>query len=280
MSDELRRKQLIKALNAQKELPALTLVDKYITDEGCPLVANFLKTNSGFREVDLKSNKITPNGFLKLCEAFRVMKNLRTLSLNNNYLGQDNRALEGLYSVMINLDTNIEELNLRNNDIGDENLSPLLALIAEAKNLQKLDLRFNKLTTLGGEKLLNTLSHARRRIQVQITGNQIKQPVLSGLMDFVHLPSDAAATLRRPRGGPPEALETGLPDGRFARPLVYPYDRLPKSIPQTEEYLDELNIISFENNQEIENLRRRFDVLKRDNQQFVQDNAALKSELN
>lgn len=59
----------------------------YITDEGCPLVANFLQNYPNYNEVDLKSNKLTPNGLLKLCKAFRVMKNLQILSLSNNYIG-------------------------------------------------------------------------------------------------------------------------------------------------------------------------------------------------
>ena len=149
-------------------------MDQYITDEGCPLVANFLKTHSHFQEVDLKSNKITPNGFLKLCEGLREMKRLSVLAVNNNYLGQDNRGLEGLYSLMVNMDLQIKELYLRNNEINDDNLKPLLAILQESKSLCQLDLRMNKITTIGGEKILKVLDSASWPVQVLITGNKVK----------------------------------------------------------------------------------------------------------
>ena len=59
----------------------------YITDEGCPLVANFLKNNLNFEKINLKGNKITPNGFFNLCKALKLMKNLKEVNLNSNYLG-------------------------------------------------------------------------------------------------------------------------------------------------------------------------------------------------
>ena len=58
-----------------------------ITEEGCPLVAKFLLKNPDFVEVDLKSNKITPNGLMKLCSSLKHMKKLKVLSLNSNFLG-------------------------------------------------------------------------------------------------------------------------------------------------------------------------------------------------
>jgi Ran GTPase-activating protein (RanGAP) involved in mRNA processing and transport len=87
-----------------------------ISDKGCKAVANFLSENSHFVVIDLKSNKISSSGLNKLCSSFRQMKNLKILSLNSNYLGQDTLGLESLYTLLQGK-CNIRQLNLRNNNL-------------------------------------------------------------------------------------------------------------------------------------------------------------------
>jgi len=70
-----------------------------IADDGCHIVSKFLKKHANFHHIDLKSNKITSSGLNKLCGAFRYMKDLKILSLNSNYLGQDSFGLEPLYTL-------------------------------------------------------------------------------------------------------------------------------------------------------------------------------------
>ena len=103
-----------------------------LTDKGCPLISIFLKNYPGYFEVDFKSNKLTSNGFLKLCEAFRNKKDLQILSLNNNYLGQDTRGLEGLYTLLVSQNLNIKEVNLRNNEINDEGAKIIASIIKDS----------------------------------------------------------------------------------------------------------------------------------------------------
>lgn len=166
-----RRDRLIKTLNQQKQKKNLILVDMYIENEGCQLVSTFLKSYPHYAEVDLKSNKITSNGLLKLCEAFQNMNNLKVLSLNNNYLGTDNRGMEGLYSLLVSMNSSLEELNLRNNQINDGSVKVIADFIKDSGCLRKLDLRYNKISTLGGEILLMALDRKEYPVQVQITGN-------------------------------------------------------------------------------------------------------------
>ena len=135
MSRNFRREKLIDTLKKQKDTKNLILVDMLITDEGCATVTKFLKKNPHFEEVDLKSNKITPTGFLKLCNAFKHMKKLKVLSLNSNYLGEDPRAMEGLYTLLVNANSTIQVLNLKNNEIKVDSIKPIADFIKDSVSL-------------------------------------------------------------------------------------------------------------------------------------------------
>ena len=51
------------------------------------MLSDYLSKFPHFSEINLQGNKITPNGFARICDALRHMNNLNTLKLNDNYLG-------------------------------------------------------------------------------------------------------------------------------------------------------------------------------------------------
>ena len=178
-------KSLPYILNTQKNSPILNLNDKYIGDEGCKLLAEFLKDNKFFKTIELKGNNISPKGISLICKPLSFSKNLNNINLEWNNIGL---GIEGLESLKILLDNNknVRYIDLRNNKIGDS--GQICNIIRNNDgNLVTFDLRWNELNNLEAQKILSAVeSNVSGLKELKLNGNNISENILIEIDDALN----------------------------------------------------------------------------------------------
>lgn len=77
-----------------KDSARVTLNDKFIGDEGCAKLAEFISTHRRIEALEIKSNDIGPVGFRMIFKALADNPNLRYLILEYNNLGESYEGVE------------------------------------------------------------------------------------------------------------------------------------------------------------------------------------------
>ncbi len=108
------------------------------------MIAEFLAKNQQFTSIELKGNKITPHGFQGICDQLKKMRGLTRIGLDSNQIGVNQRGTDQLFS-LVSMNPNIQELDLRDNEISDSSVKSIVDMIKEVTGLRKLDLRWNKI---------------------------------------------------------------------------------------------------------------------------------------
>ncbi|XP_046888784.1 leucine-rich repeat-containing protein 45 isoform X1 [Hypomesus transpacificus] len=176
----------------------LALSDCMLSEEGAKLLLNGLCANTTVKVLDLKGNNLRSTGAEALGKLLATNKTLRRLVLEWNALGMWDEAFsifcEGLAS-----NTNLSQLDLRNNQINHQGASELSLALKRNSTLQELDLRWNNIGLLGGRSVLEALQHNRTLVQLEMAGNNIPSDTLKALEQAMEHNSDRQSTLRESR---------------------------------------------------------------------------------
>ncbi|XP_062331064.1 leucine-rich repeat-containing protein 45 isoform X2 [Osmerus eperlanus] len=176
----------------------LALSDCMLSEEGAKLLLHGLCANTTVKVLDLKGNNLRSTGAEALGKLLARNKTLRRLVLEWNALGMWDEAFsifcEGLAS-----NTNLSQLDLRNNQINHQGASELSLALKRNSTLQELDLRWNNIGLLGGRSVLEALQHNRTLVQLEMAGNNIPSDTLKALEQAMEHNSDRQSTLRESR---------------------------------------------------------------------------------
>jgi len=196
---ELSLAKLQTRLQAQRGSLKLNLADSFIGDEGCDLVARYLRDNPGTQVLELRGNNITADGVARLQAAFQSSCSVKRLSLEWNAIGNGTAEV---YDLLIG-NTSVTSLDLRNNRIGPEGAGPLARLFQENKVITAVDLRWNDLGAEGSRIFLQALQATSPQVltSLELSGNKVPDETLQQLESLLKGRSE-----ERPR--PREAPET------------------------------------------------------------------------
>ncbi|OMJ83411.1 hypothetical protein SteCoe_15680 [Stentor coeruleus] len=171
---ELAVSKLESKLAAQRGSSTLNLSDSFIGDEGCIMVAQFLRENLGVHNLELRGNSISSEGLRQLASVFRGQNFIRSISLEWNNIGDGVGALTEslIYS------SNLQNLDLRNNRIGPDGASYISRFIETSSSIVKIDLRWNEIGVLGAKKILSSISRSRSLKTIDLSGNKIPEDLI------------------------------------------------------------------------------------------------------
>lgn len=157
-----------------KDLARVTLNDKFIGDEGCAKLAEFISAHRRIECLEIKSNDIGPTGFQLIFSALADNPNLRYLILEYNNLGESYEGVEQL-GTLLSVLNRLEFLCLSNNKLDDSALENLSTAISLSKSLKLVELKFNQLTSKGVQHLTGELKRNRNSglLFVDLAGNKI-----------------------------------------------------------------------------------------------------------
>ena len=143
---------LANALRHNKCLDELIISHNQISDTGVRFLAATMNS-SVLKRVDLEENDISDEGVKYLTEMLTKNTSLIWLSLSHNHIG--NPGVKMLASVLTSDNSCLEFLNLSaNEDISDECINSLMAMMKHNRSLKELDLRHSDLSEDGEATLL------------------------------------------------------------------------------------------------------------------------------
>jgi len=145
-------------LEKQKTLSNLALGDLLFGKEGLQQVINFIKQFNKFTTINVRGNDISGTGFAELCEALIYCPSLTKISAEWNSIGSDPAGLSALQK-LIQKNSRISWVDLRNNQIGTKCTGILSKLVSQANGPLYIDLRFNQINDEGARDLLYALEN-------------------------------------------------------------------------------------------------------------------------
>ncbi|CAG9316297.1 unnamed protein product [Blepharisma stoltei] len=172
--NELSLSKIENKLSAQVGSSSLNLGDAFIGDEGCGLVAQFLKDNIGVHSVELRGNNITGEGLRLLASALRGQTFVRNISLEWNNLGNSLKSLTDALAY----NESVQTLDLRNNRIGPEGAGYIADLLETNKSITKIDLRWNDIGSNGARAIISALRKPHAIQVLDLSGNKIPEELL------------------------------------------------------------------------------------------------------
>ena len=138
--------EIVDALSTQSQLEKLDLRCLNLGRKECAALANLLRSAANLQQLNLRNNDIDDEGVDLLVGALANSR-LGVLNLSNNSITA--RGCESLAGLLEGPKSNLEELHLSHNNIGDEGALIFANALANNNNLKKLFLKGNDITTEG-----------------------------------------------------------------------------------------------------------------------------------
>lgn len=164
-------------LSMQRGTNTLNLSDCFIGDEGCQVVAKYLRENSLIHNLELRGNAITCIGVDVLSSVLGPKTFLKNLSLEWNNIGDSLCT----FAEALSRNNSLQVIDLRNNRIGPEGAGHIAKIIENNSSLQKMDLRWNDIGLAGGRKILQALQRPHRITTIDLSGNKIPEDLLNSI---------------------------------------------------------------------------------------------------
>ncbi|OMJ78376.1 hypothetical protein SteCoe_21806 [Stentor coeruleus] len=174
---EIGLSRLESKLSMQRGTNTLNLSDCFIGDEGCQVVAKYLRENTLIHNLELRGNAITCIGVDILSSILSSKSYLKNVSLEWNNIG-DNL---GVFADALSRNNSIKNIDLRNNRIGPEGANHIAKIIENNLSIQKIDLRWNDIGLAGGRKILQALQRPHRVMTIDLSGNKIPEDLLNSI---------------------------------------------------------------------------------------------------
>ncbi|XP_054986948.1 leucine-rich repeat-containing protein 45 isoform X2 [Sorex araneus] len=185
-------------LQSEALLEELVLSDCMLSEEGATLLLQGLCSNSALRVLDLKGNNLQAVGAEALGKLLRQNKSIQSLTLEWNNLGAWGDAFATFCGALAS-NSVLQQLDLRNNQIGPPGAEALALALRRNVSLQQLDLRWNNIGLLGGRALVDCLPSNRTLWRLELAGNSIPSDVLRAVEQAMDHNQDRLATQRESR---------------------------------------------------------------------------------
>lgn len=171
-------------LDPLKHQTRITLNDKFIGDSGANELAYFLANHRSVQSLEIKSNDISGDGFIVIFEALGQNPDLKELNVEyNNLGGNDYGQWAAALGDLIEGSKSLARLNISNNKITGEGFERISEAIARSRSLKLLELRYNN---IGDEDMKNFVrllkdSGNDSLLFVELAGNKIKKDTVDTL---------------------------------------------------------------------------------------------------
>lgn len=247
-------------LAVQQHCSGINLSDCFIGDQGCSLLADFLRQNSYITSLELRGNSISGEGAQVLAGAFKMLINIRAISLEWNNIGDHvSTILDSL-----SLSRTLQSIDLRNNRITAEGASGISRFIETNTSVSKIDLRWNEIGPQGGKKILQVLNRNSSLQTLELTGNKIPEEILVSIdSELSKSPQDykPAANFSESHQDPPiqlqdlQASERKKEKSSYTNELYSKYETLVITNARNEAKINELEIILQQEQRKLQDLR-------------------------
>uniref|UniRef100_A0A8C1ZHD3 NACHT domain-containing protein n=1 Tax=Cyprinus carpio TaxID=7962 RepID=A0A8C1ZHD3_CYPCA len=182
----------LKNINCKLEI--LSLKNNCITEGGCRVLAAALNSNpSNLTELDLSENKLGNPGMKVILTLFENVQ-CRLEKLKLNCISITDEGCAALASVF---NSNLRELDLSRNQIGDSGVTEISSLLRNSQTLQILRLSDCSISEEGYKALSSALrSNPSHLIELDLTGNDPGPSGVKQLSDLLQDPNCQLKTLR------------------------------------------------------------------------------------
>uniref|UniRef100_A0A8C2DF53 Uncharacterized protein n=1 Tax=Cyprinus carpio TaxID=7962 RepID=A0A8C2DF53_CYPCA len=181
----------LKNINCKLEI--LSLKNNCITEGGCHVLAAALNSNpSNLTELDLSENKLGNPGMKIILTLFEnVQCRLEKLKLNCISITE-----QGCAALASAFNSNLRELDLSRNQIGDSGVTEISSLLRNSQTLQILRLSDCSISEEGYKALSSALrSNPSHLIELDLTGNDPGPSGVKQLSDLLQDPNCQLKTL-------------------------------------------------------------------------------------
>ncbi|XP_052445887.1 uncharacterized protein LOC127987559 [Carassius gibelio] len=182
-------------MNTQFKLEKLDLYDCSITEKQCLILTSALKSNpSHLRELNLSWNKLLGDSGVKHLSDLLMNTQFKLEKLELNCISITDEGCAALASAF---NSNLRELDLSRNQIGDSGVTEISSLLRNSQTLQILRLSDCSISEEGYKALSSALrSNPSHLIELDLTGNDPGESGVKQLSDLLQDPNCQLKTLR------------------------------------------------------------------------------------
>ena len=182
--------KLVESLKENTNLKFLNLAKNNIDDEKAHKIAKIFEHNSGLENISFDQNPIKFKGIKSIVDRLSANTNLTKLSFNNCAIGDEELfeiakvqhlqelhltknefGLSGLDAVIAH--NKLKQLNLFDNQIGDEGAQTISRALATNSSLVKLSLSLCGITDIGAQSIAEALSTNLFLEKLSLSSNKI-----------------------------------------------------------------------------------------------------------
>lgn len=173
---------IARELTGEKEVLDLSYAGLGV--KGCTALAAALRVTTSIHTLVLTGNFITPSAALELIYAINDTRTVQKLDLSKNQIGQvgemqrgiDNTSIYGgaVVNEALTQGSALTKLCLRDNNLGDVDVSRFSDTLAENVVLQQLDLSYNRLGYVGATEMAKVLSRNGDLREINLEWNPLR----------------------------------------------------------------------------------------------------------
>ncbi|ODM97794.1 Leucine-rich repeat-containing protein 45 [Orchesella cincta] len=167
-----------KILASNASIQHLNLSDCLLLPQGFQALLDGVSKNTHLEVFELRGNNIQFANMLEpLGTMLKVNSNLKSLIMEWNQIGCTKDAFQ-IFCDGLSINSGLEHLDLRNNQISDECAIELAAALKHNKVMRDLDLRWNSIGVKGARAFYDVLNINSTLTQVQLGGNFVPEEIV------------------------------------------------------------------------------------------------------
>ncbi|KAK0168035.1 hypothetical protein PV327_001875 [Microctonus hyperodae] len=172
-------------LTSSTTIKCVDLSDCMLVSTGMSKILEALNNGSNITSLNLKGNNINGSIVSQLGDIFHHNNTLKHLYIKWNALGIDKAAFDKFCDGLC-INHNIEEIDLRYNQISSYSAEALSNVLRKNKSLKIMNLAWNTLGFQGGQLILNGMKENNRIIQLDLRGNCIPMEIIEAIDNCIH----------------------------------------------------------------------------------------------
>lgn len=176
---------LARVLASSLTIRKVDLGDCMLLSKGLSSILGALCQGSNVTSLNLKGNNINGSAVGQLGKIFLRNNTLKELSLEWNSLGSNLEEF-GKFCEGLAANHNVEELDLRYNQISPHCAEPLAKAVRMNKSLKSIDLAWNTLGLRGGQLLLEALRENKGLTKLNLRGNCVPDDIVYAIDELLH----------------------------------------------------------------------------------------------
>ncbi|XP_033214878.1 leucine-rich repeat-containing protein 45-like [Belonocnema kinseyi] len=171
---------LAQMLASSSSIKVLDLSDCMLLPKGLSSFLNALCDGSSISYLNLKGNSISGSTVEQLGQVFLHNNTLKILHLEWNSLGSNVECFSA-FCEGLSKNHNLEELDLKYNQISPHCAEALSKVLKYNKSLKNLDLAWNTLGLQGGQMMLNGMRENKTIISLNLRGNCLPEEFMESI---------------------------------------------------------------------------------------------------